>query len=153
MSGARLTDCSKLSNRITLAHDMAMQPRKGSFELFKQQAGATMQQEVNEQQRQLIQKKREVKALGDSCNANKAKIDSMNRLLQHKQQEEHTTDQDQDTYVIDEEEYDAMRTIKECKADYRIKFEQLRAGKSETEALTAAVRNGKEELITHFESW
>lgn len=128
-------------------------PRNEAFELFKQGSGSAMQEEVNDQQRELIQKKREVKALGDCCNANKAKIDSMNRLLQHKQQEEHTTDQDQDTYVIDEEEYDAMRTIKECKADYRLKFEQLRAGKSHVEALTASVRNGKEELLNNFEAW
>jgi len=63
-------------------------PRNEAFELFKQGSGSAMQEEVNDQQRELIQKKREVKALGDCCNANKAKIDSMNRLLQHKQQED-----------------------------------------------------------------
>eukprot|EP00658_Telonema_sp_P-2_P020882 TRINITY_DN18285_c0_g1_i1.p1 TRINITY_DN18285_c0_g1~~TRINITY_DN18285_c0_g1_i1.p1 ORF type:complete len:617 (+),score=189.16 TRINITY_DN18285_c0_g1_i1:159-2009(+) len=128
-------------------------PRSEAYEVFKAQSGSLMQSEVNAMQRQLIQAKREVKERGDGCNANKAKIDTMNRLLDTKRLEEHSKDRDQDTYVIDEEEYDAMRTIKECKADYRIQFDKLRSGKATVEALTASIRNSKEELLSSFDEW
>jgi len=128
-------------------------PRAEAYEIYKSDSGRVLQAEVNEQQRELIQVKREVKTLGDTCNANKSKIDTMKRLLVTKKEEEHSSDQNQDTYVIDEEEYDAMRTIKECKLKYRDEFEKLRHGKAQVEALCAAIRNGKEELLTSFDAW
>jgi len=128
-------------------------PRNEAYEVFKQQAGNEIQTDINTKQRELIQAKRDIKQQGDACNGNKGKIETMTRLLEQKQQSEHANDADQDTYVIDEEEYDAMRTIKECKADYRIKFEQLRKSKGVAERLNAEIRNQKEEMLGMFDGW
>jgi len=128
-------------------------PRNEAYELFKMASGSEIQSEVNAKQRQLIQVKREMKQQGDACNANQGKMETMKKLLETKKVTEHSHDADQDTYVIDEEEYVAMKTIKDCKKEYRDNFALLRQSKASAEQLTAEIRNQKEQMLGMFEDW
>jgi len=155
--GAEMADGADSLDQTVLVPPSAMPkkriPRNEAYEIFKHSAGGEMQSEVNEKQRVLIQVKRDIKNQGDICNMNKGKIETMNRLLKQKEAQEHSHDKDQETYVIDEEEYHAMKTIKECKAEYRVKFEELRERKSTQERLNVELQNVKEEMLETFDKW
>lgn len=58
-----------------------------------------------------------------------------------------------DDEVLDAEEYGAMHALRDAKAQYRRKFDELKALRSEVEVLTGVVTENKRQLLDSFEAW
>jgi len=128
-------------------------PRSEAYEVFKTEDGAEWNSMVVEESNQLSEVKRAVKTLGERLNNDKYEIDRLKDLIDRKSRERANEEGQDDTVVIDEEEYAAMTELKKRKSSYRDTFEKLRSGKSKVTDLSASVQGNKERLLEEFDMW
>ena len=60
---------------------------------------------------------------------------------------------DENTEIIDEEEYEYINKMKELKITYKEVFSQLQSSKGEIDYLTHVVDRCREKLISEFDQW
>lgn len=128
-------------------------PRAEAYEVFKAEDGLEWNQTVIDDSNHLIEYKRNAKSLGDKVNNDKYEIDRLKDLIARKTRERSDSAVEDDTVVIDEEEYAAMTELKKRKTSYRDSYEKLRATKHKLTDLTASVQSNKERLLEEFDRW
>lgn len=104
----------------------------------------------------LREKKKKAKELSSSVNSLMEEINSAGAMLEtHKQerleQGEFRTDDGQ--VVIDEDEYELLRKVKDLKSTYRRDYEDLLNTKSEVMYCEKLVNQCRHRLVTEFENW
>ena len=104
----------------------------------------------------LREKKRKTKELSWSVNNLMNEINEAGALLETRKQErleqgEFRTDEGQ--VVIDEDEYELLRKVKDLKARYRRDYEDLLNTKSEVTYCEKLVNQCRHRLVTEFDNW
>lgn len=104
----------------------------------------------------LREKKKTAKEFSAAINALKKEIDDSRELLESKKQErlqegDFLTEQGQ--VVIEEEEYEYLRKVKDLKARYRKEFDELQNVKCEVSYCEKLVNQCRQRLLTEFDNW
>jgi len=153
LPGAAYEETQQLGTTQQVVQPRKRIPRAEAYEVFKAEDGAEFNASVVDDSNTLIEVKREVKALGDKANNDKYEIDRLKDLIDRKGRERDGESNEEDTVVIDEEEYAAMTELKKRKTSYRDTFGKLRSAKVKVTDLQAAVQNNKERLLEEFDTW
>jgi len=108
----------------------------------------------------LKDKRNFIKDLTTRINVAKKKIDHLKSGLDRKEddrkQEKMNADfdaEEEQDEIIDEEELNMLREMKDMKRDYRDNFSQLKALKQECANINDNIDAAKEQLIFQFEEW
>jgi len=131
-------------------------PKSEAFEEFKQERGSEINRILNQNKEILREKKRKTKELSWSVNNLMNEINEAGALLETRKQErleqgEFRTDEGQ--VVIDEDEYELLRKVKDLKARYRRDYEDLLNTKSEVVYCEKLVNQCRHRLVTEFDNW
>ncbi|KAJ7382186.1 Kinesin-like protein kif9 [Desmophyllum pertusum] len=131
-------------------------PKSEAFEEFKQERGSEINRILNQNKEILREKKKKAKELSSSVNSLMEEINESGGILEtHKQerleQGEFRTDDGQ--VVIDEDEYELLRNIKDLKSRYRHDYEDLLNTKSEVGYCVKLVNQCRHRLVTEFDNW
>eukprot|EP01112_Ceratiomyxa_fruticulosa_P010632 TRINITY_DN2820_c0_g1_i1.p1 TRINITY_DN2820_c0_g1~~TRINITY_DN2820_c0_g1_i1.p1 ORF type:complete len:954 (+),score=259.19 TRINITY_DN2820_c0_g1_i1:209-3070(+) len=132
--------------------------RNLAFEEFKGTVGRDISFKLNENKETLREKKRQAKLVGVVVNDSKRRIDSLKSLIERKKQERMVgenmqDDNEEDAEIIDEEEFDAIKQLREQKRQYREGYEQLRTVQAEIDTVTRMIDQCRQKLISDFEAW
>lgn len=131
-------------------------PKSQAFEEFKQERGSEINRILNQNKEILREKKRKAKELSESVNNLMKEINDNGVLLETRRQErleqgEFRTDEGQ--VVIDEDEYELVRKVKDLKWRYRRDYEDLLNTKSEVTYCEKLVNQCRHRLVTEFDNW
>lgn len=131
-------------------------PKNDAFEEFKQERGSEINRILNQNKEILRQKKKKAKELSCSVNSLKDDINDIGVTLENREHErleqgEFRTDDGQ--IVIDEDEYELLRKIKELKLRYRRDYEELLNTKSEVIYCEKLVSQCRQRLLSEFDNW
>ena len=110
----------------------AYKPRAEAFKDFKQEDGKALEENIKDSRKELKEKKDEMKVLKEQCNRAKNEIDSLKVRLEHKtDQKQKSLDLDDEEDVIDEEEFNLIKEMKEFKRSYRESYDKLKRLKAD----------------------
>jgi len=108
----------------------------------------------------LKQKRALIKALTEQINETKKQMDMVKVKLDHKNeekklqiQEDFGEDGEQQDEIIDEEELNLLKEMKDLKKAYREDFDRLKAQKVDANDLQLNIDTSKQQLIVNFENW
>jgi len=102
-------------------------PRNQAFLEYKQNEGRSFEENIRANQDELKQKKDEFNNLREQCNRAKNEIDSIKVNLDKKNdQKQKTLELEDGLDVIDEEEFNLIKEMKDYKKAYRSAFDKLK---------------------------
>lgn len=129
-------------------------PRGQAFGEFKIEEGKTFEDNIRSNKTELKGKKDEFKTLKEQCNKAKGEIDSLKNKLDHKNDEKQKSlELDEEEDVIDEEEYNLIREMKDFKKAYRTSYDKLKGVKGDIFLIQQNIDQLKQSLVTAFEVW
>lgn len=127
---------------------------------FKDNQGKAVEDTILNARREMKDKRNTIKDLTNRINAAKKKIDHLKSALDRKEDDRKQEklnadnfDDEEQEEIIDEEELNMLREMKDLKRDYRDNFSGLKALKQECQSLTENIDAAKEQLIFQFEEW
>ncbi|XP_065834553.1 kinesin-like protein KIF9 [Oscarella lobularis] len=123
-----------------------------AFEEFKREKGSEIQRILTENKATLNEKKKSAHNLSRSVNVAKKEIDEMRAIIDEKERERLEQD-DAGEEVIDEEEFAALKKLKELKVRYRVDYDDLKTVKSEIQYCQKLVDQCRQRLLSEFEKW
>lgn len=131
-------------------------PKSEAFEEFKLERGSEINRILNQNKEILRDKKKKAKELSSSVNSLMEEISDSGAMLETRKQErleqgEFRTDDGQ--VVINEDEYELLRRVKDLKSRYRRDYEDLLNTKSEVMYCEKLVNQCRQRLVTEFENW
>lgn len=130
--------------------------RTEEFESFKRGRGAEMNKTFIENKAVLRDKRKNARDAAIELNSIKEMIDEAKLKLDAKLAErssgEHY-DPNSENVVIDEEEFELLKLMKQLKAAYRVQFGQLKTTRSEIEYCSRLVDQCRQRLMIEFEQW
>jgi hypothetical protein len=148
---------------VSTARDVVAQPpsRAEAFEHFKvhEEEGAELEVRLAEHKAALREKKRLSRDLTEEANAAQAEIDRLRSVVDakaHARAEEAEPvgpGGDPDEVIIDEEEYIAIRALKDAKRLYRDRYDRVRTLRAECAHSAQVVEATREALLVAFDSW
>lgn len=131
-------------------------PKSEAFEEFKLERGSEINRILNQNKEILRDKKKKAKELSSSVNSLMEEMNDSGAMLETRKQErleqgEFRTDNGQ--VVINEDEYELLRKVKDLKSRYRRDYEDLLNTKSEVMYCEKLVNQCRQRLVTEFENW
>jgi kinesin family protein 6/9 len=124
-----------------------------AFMEFKNSVGrsiedALRENKVNSTQREFKSSTAQLRSQAAELNSTKANIDDIKTRI-----EEIRAHRPMEEDVIDEEEFALIKTMKELKQDYRLKYSSLQDLKQDNQRLSQAIEQGRTRLVAEFEAW
>lgn len=128
--------------------------KQDAFKQFKEEEGKTLEDNIRDNRSDLRKKKEEMTKVKEVCNKSKKEIDSLKQKLEEKNEEKQKSlELDVEEDVIDEEEYNMLRQMKEFKKVYRDNFDRYKVLKGDAFFIQNSIDQLKEQLIYKFEVW
>lgn len=135
--------------------------KNSAFTEFKAGTGSEVNQKLKDNTELLKDKKRILKIAGEKVNNVKRDIDKLKAVAEQKKQErmlrpdfqQMDEDNENDTEIIDEEEFRAITQLRDAKKNYRDAYEQLKSIQLEVDTITRMMEQCRQKLITDFDVW
>eukprot|EP00736_Rhodelphis_marinus_P013966 Rmarinus@m.26585 len=129
--------------------------RTAAFERYKLEEGSDISNQVKKLQVSQKKLRMDSKELAAKINTVKHEIDHLNQNLDEKRQLRHETEENdqQGQVVIDAEEYEFIRRLKECKREYKSHYAELAKIRNELDYTEKLVMKLKHELLQSFDGW
>lgn len=128
--------------------------KQDAFKEYKQDEGKTLEDSIKDNRFDLRKKKTEMNKLKETCNNAKKEIDTLKAKLEEKNYEKQKSlELEGEEDVIDEEEYNMLKQLKEHKKTYRVNFDKYKELKGECFYIQSSIDQLKEKLIHEFEVW
>ena len=124
--------------------------RSAAFDDFKRGAGAKQIESIHALQSSLVDKKRSAVDAGRCVNDYKARIEAYSAQLESRRLERVARGDDE---LVDDEEFELVKLVKECKELYRDNYDALMNLRAERDQLMKSIEISKQELLKDFESW
>lgn len=129
-------------------------PRAEAFRDYRLEEGKTNEDFIKENRAELKQKKDELQDLKDQCNKAKAEIDRIKEKIEAKNDNQNKNlELEEEEDVIDEEEYNLIREVKEFKKAYKQAYDKLKNVKGDIYLINQNIDQLKQQLVTNFEVW
>jgi kinesin family protein 6/9 len=121
------------------------------FSQFKEKEGKEYNESVLKNICTMKEKKSDIKELSDRCQATK---DNMDRLKEAIQQKQETKNQEEiQQGIIDEEEYQYIKELKELKKSFKVETEKIKELKSTILLINQNIQQCKAALLQKFEEY
>jgi len=129
--------------------------RQEAYAQFKLSEGLQINQRLLDAKRAKKIKLGERMEAARAVNKMKVNIDTLKNAYEMKKQERtmQATSKQEETEIIDEEEYTLIQQLKEAKGRYKGLHAQMQDFVREIESLGTAVDAAREELLTEFNAW
>lgn len=125
--------------------------RNQVFQDFREKEGLTYKQEILKASIDLKERKETLKENTASASEIKSIIDELSRVLKSKEADKNAEEIKEG--IIDEEEYEIMKEIKEKKKEYKYYFDKIKVIKTEIHLLETKISSNKKELLLEFEKF
>jgi len=136
-------------NEQQLVKKMENIDRNQVFLDFKDKEGKEHNDSVLTNINALKDKKQEIKDISDQCQKTKEEIDRLKTLIERKQE---TKNQDEiQQGIIDEEEYQYIKNLKELKKKFKVESEKIKELKSTIVLINQNIQLSKGTLLQKFE--
>lgn len=131
-----------------------LKSKQEAFKEYKEDEGKQLEEDIRTNRTELREKKEEMSKLREVCNGAKKDIDNLKAKLEEKNEEKQKSlELDGEEDVIDEEEYNILRQLKEHKKLYREHFDKYKSLKGDAFFIQNNIDQLKEQLIFKFEVW
>lgn len=129
-------------------------PRNQAFIEYKADEGKNTEQNIKANQDELKTKKEEFNNLKEQCNRAKNEIDNLKTQLDKKNdQKQKSLELEDEEDVIDEEEFNLIKEMKDYKKSYRNAFDRLKNVKGDIFLIQQNIDQLKQTLVNQFELW
>jgi len=129
--------------------------REDGFVMFKAEQGLSLNKIFAENKEILHDKKSQAKQLSESINHTKLDIDQTKIKLEAVYESKEYLHEKSTTgeVIVDEEEFDLLRTLKSLKNEYRDNYEQLQRLRADISYCEDLVKQCRRKLLAEFERW
>lgn len=124
--------------------------RNVAFAEYRRKEGAKLAAAMKEHQDQLAIKRKAAADLSLAVNDAKMHIDSEVQQLEHRRLDRISRGEEE---VVDEEEFELVKAVKQHKAEYRRLFDDLSTAKTARDHLVRLVDHAKQQLLQAFDEW
>jgi kinesin family protein 6/9 len=124
--------------------------RNAAFAEYKSSEGAKLAQALREHQAQLQAKRKIAAELSAKVNEAKAVIDVTTQQMEQRRMDRQARGEDE---VVDNEEFEIVKTVKVKKAEYRQLYDELSTTKTHRDHLVRLVDHAKQQLLSSFDIW
>lgn len=131
--------------------DIAPLGRQEAFTQFKASEGSASNTQLLSAKAELKRCRARRGKLAAMTNAAKKEIDSIKSRLETKKAERES--QQDESYIIDEEEYALIQALKETKQQYRQHHEDLKDASSKLQELSTDVDTSRQTMLRDFDNW
>lgn len=119
-----------------------------AFMEFKNGDGREIDSSLNQNKEDLRDRKNRLKTITSQVNSVKRSIDDAKDAL-----EKIRSSRAEDEEVIDEEEFEYIKKLKDLKKIYRSGFDQMKSLKEEINSISQSIEYAREKLVNEFEVW
>lgn len=128
--------------------------KQEAFKEYKEDEGKNIEESIKQNRNDLRTKKKEMEKLKEVCNKAKKEIDTFKAKLENKNEEKQKSlELDEEEDVIDEEEFNILKQLKDQKKLYRENFDKFKQLKGDCFYIQNCIDQLKEQLIFKFEVW
>ena len=128
--------------------------KQDAFKEFKDDEGKVIEEGIKSNRKDLRLKQKEMAQLKDACNKSKKEIDTLKISLDNKNEEKQKSlELEEEEDVIDEEEFNMLKQLKDYKKIYRESFDKFKQIKGDCFYIQSCIDQLKEQLIFKFEVW
>mmetsp|Transcript_14032 Transcript_14032/g.14066 ORF Transcript_14032/g.14066 Transcript_14032/m.14066 type:complete len:623 (+) Transcript_14032:287-2155(+) len=120
-----------------------------AFMEFKNVDGRDINNALNQNREDHKDKKARLKEVGARINRIKSEIDECKEKVEQIRRNKPSEEED----VIDEEEFEYIKRLKDLKKVYRVEYDQMKNLKEEVNMIAQSIEFSRERLINEFEAW
>lgn len=132
----------------------AAKSKQEAFKEYKMEEGKNFEEGIRQNRIDLKAKKKEMEQLKEVCNKAKKEIDTLKGKLDNKNEEKQKyIELEEEEDVIDEEEFNMLKQLKDYKKLYRENFDKFKQLKGDIFYIQSCIDQLKEQLIFKFEVW